>query len=564
MPIYEEKKQNRRKSLLILAIAFLIIYMPFQIGGRELRWEEHFYATMALEMNLLNPNTIAHGEVISSNYPLYPWVVSLMYRAGATPEFGLRLISVLSVLVISLIVWEAGRRAVGNLTSVVSASLVLTSLIMIEKGLDGFPNMLGLLFILAAWVAWFTYGPVRGNWNRAWFVSLSFCGLAFYTIGWSGVFIFILPLLFMRRPMTIWSRLNKTGLYFGMAVLVFFILIWGIPRWIAGSDIPFRNIPFQPDDFLDYIKHLLLFPFELAVRISPLCLFAWPAFCAAYTPLDKNPVFSRFLKTIATSIFFFLWFYPFTDPRDYCILVPPLAILAGMNYWLLVRRLGFQLHRILKILAVTGLVFAVSVLLFYALPPTIWKTWFGGILQFFPADKLFDVREANRMTGLVFSGASILILAYVIKKAPLKCTVWLHSLLIICSIALLYWASMYPYQSHEKRQRNLARHVRSAMGEDYQVGMTIYKMTEGLFPLCTYLQCSKDPTFPFLCKYDKISIKRIGEIKELEQINSEIYVFSTVYPTLSGNPRPQSKKIPITDKVFLYKLPKAETGGPVK
>ncbi|OGV42877.1 MAG: hypothetical protein A2X48_10805 [Lentisphaerae bacterium GWF2_49_21] len=568
MPIYEEKRQGKRKCVLILIAAFFVLYMPFQLGERELRWDEVYYAPMALEMNLLNPNTIAHGEVISSNYPMYPWMVSILYDIGASPEFGLRLVSVLSILAMSVIAWEAGRRAVGIQTAVVSTSLLISSIIMIDKGVDGYPDMLGLLFILSGWIAWFTYGPARGNWNRAWLVSFFFCGLAFYTIGWKGVFIFGLPLIFMRRPMTIWSRLNKPGLFLGVAILVFFILIWGIPRWLAGADIPFRNIPFKPDDFLDYLGHIFFFPFEFFLRSLPLSIFAWPAFCAAYTPLDRNPVFSRFLKTITVSVFFFLWLYPFADPRDYVILVPPLAILAGMNYWLMVRRLGFQTHHLLKILDMAGIACAVLALLFYTVPTKLWSAILmkSMLSQLVQLDKLLGFRQENLVIGICFAGISILILAMSIRNSPRKYPAWLHALSLTCAMSLLFWSVIYPYQTYEKRQRQLARQIREAMGEDFRSSMTIYKESNiPLYSLCTYLQCARRSSFPPLYNYEKIKIKKIDNVKELQEINGEIYIFSDEYPIPVGRP-PHTRKIPVNEEknIFLWKFPAAEAGGAVK
>jgi len=547
VPIYEEHRITRNKCVLILLAAFLSLYMPFQFGARELRWDEVYYSQMALEMNLLKPNTFVHGEVIASNYPLFPWIVSVLYKSGAGLEFGLRVVSVLSIMTMGILVWLAGRRAGGLETAVVSASLLFSSFLVVEKGLDGYPNMLGMLFVLSGWIAWFTYGPARGNWDRAWLLSFLFCGLSFYTIGWSGVFIFSIPLVFMRRPMTIWSRLRKPGFFLGVACLACFILIWGIPRWITGSDMPFRNIPIKPDDFLDYIKHIAVFPFELFFRLFPLSLFAWPAFCASYTPLDRNPVFSRFLKTITASLFFLLWFYPFSGPRDYVILVPPLAMLAGLNYWLLVRRLGFQIHSLLKIFAYAGIVCAIFVILFYVLPVSWW-------IELVPLRKSLDFRTSNFVVGMSQAGLALIISIMAIRTTPSRCTVWLNSLGICCATALLYWAIVYPYQTHEKRQQELAGQIREAMGGDFYPSMTIYKEKNiGLYALCSYLQCSRDSFFPWLFRYDKVKIRKIESYKELQEKKNVVFIFSDDIPLMG---RLKTAQIPINEekKIYLFKF----------
>ena len=545
MPIYDEKRISRKKCLFILGLAFFMIYLPFQMNDRELRWREGYYSAMALEMDLSSPNTVAHGEVISSEYPLFPLIVSVFYRAGASLEFGLRSVSIISLLIITLLAWEVGRRAAGVQAAVVSASLVFSSFIMVEKSLDGYPDMLGVLCIFSGWIAWFTYGPAKGYWNRAWLFSSIFCGLAFYTIGWRGVFLFWLPLLFMRRPMTIWSRLRNPSFFFGLAVIASFIFMWGIPRWIVGADIPFRNIPFKPDNFTDYLKHLMVFPFEFFFRIMPVSLFAWAAFCPAYTPLDKNPVFSRFLKIIVATIFFSLWLFPSTDPRDYIVIVPPLSILAGINYWLLSRRLGFKLHALLKIFSYAGLACALLAVLFYIVP----TSWWADIIFL---KKGAGFRKEHFIMGICQAVAALLILAVMLRRTPLKCNVWLHSLAVCVSGALLYWSIVFPYQTQDRPQEFLAKQMREYIGRDFHPGMTIYKEANlGFYSACSYLYCSEKKS-SFLSKYDNINIRKIKSYKELPEKQETIYLISDEVPLLPGR-KPDKLQLADEKKIYLWK-----------
>jgi 4-amino-4-deoxy-L-arabinose transferase-like glycosyltransferase len=553
MPIYEEKKISRKKSLFILGLAFFLIYLPFQMNDRELRWREGYFAAMALEMDLSNPNTVAHGEVISSEYPLFPLIVSIFYKAGASLEFGLRSVSVISLLIITILVWIVGRRAVGLQAAVVSASLIFSSVLMVEKSLDGYPDVLGVLCIFSGWLVWFTYGPERGEWSHAWLLSSIFCGLAFYTIGWMGIFLFCLPLVFMRRPMTIWSRLNKPGFFFGLAVVAFFILLWGIPRLIMGADISFRNIPFKPDDFMDYLKHIFVFPFELFFRIMPLSLFAWPAFCPAYKPLDKNTGFSRFLRTIVATIFFFLWFYPFTDPRDYIIIVPPLSILAGINYWLLARRLGFKLHALVKIISYMGIVCASLAILFYVVP----ISWWTDVVFL---KKGAEFRNEHMVMGLCQAIAAFLILVATLNLAPKKCNLWLHSLAVCVSGALLYWAIVFPYQTQDRSQELLARQIREYIGKDFYPGMTIYKEANlGFYSACSYLYCAEGKS-SFFSKYNDMNIRKIKSYKELPANQKIIYLISDEVPVLPGR-RPDKFQLPDEKKVYLWKETLTDNGN---
>jgi hypothetical protein len=283
------------------------------------------------------------------------------------------------------------------------------------------------------------------------------------------------------------------------------------------------------------------------LRLFPLSLFAWPAFCPAYTPLDKNPVFSRFLKTITMAVFFFLWFYPFSSPRDYIILVPPLAVLSGMNYWLLARRLGFRLHSIFRLVAYAGLACSALVIIFYSIP----TNWWSGILMMHNG---VEFRNSFMLMGICIAALASILLLYLLKAAPMRCPLWLNSLGVVCAAALLYWSAMYPYQSFEKRQKELAKQIRDMMGADFHEGMTIYKEPNiGLYALCVYMQCGRDEWFPWFYRYEKIKIRKIRSYKDIQGLKSEIFIFSDDVPVLPGR---TFTKIPVNEqkKIYLYKF----------
>ena len=222
---YEEKSPNLIISIIVLIIAFIAFYCyypSYNLGWRELLGSEGKYAAIALDMNLLNPSTVAQGETLSYYYPLYPWIVSILYKLGFSLEIGLRGVSVLAVAVIGIIVFETCKRISGVQAAVVATAFSVANISIFQKATDGDPFTLGVLLLLIAWLTWYLFGAVRGDWNTSWVVSLFFCGLAFYTIGWIAVLYFFFPLIFMRRPLTLWNKLQMKGFYIGGCILVFF------------------------------------------------------------------------------------------------------------------------------------------------------------------------------------------------------------------------------------------------------------------------------------------------------------------------------------------------------
>ena len=205
---YEEKYPKTILSILVLIIIFVILYSPWHLGLRELLGSEGKYAATALDMNLFFPSTIAQGETLSYYYPLYPWIVAITYKLGLGLEVGLRGVSILALGGTGIVVFETARRISGIQAAVIAAAVMIANIYVFEKANDGSPFTLAVFLLLLAWLTWYMFGAIRGDWNTSWIVSMFFCGLAFYTIGWIAVIYFFTPLIFMRRPLTVWNKIN--------------------------------------------------------------------------------------------------------------------------------------------------------------------------------------------------------------------------------------------------------------------------------------------------------------------------------------------------------------------
>ena len=514
MAIYEESAPSWKRTALFLALAFLVIYSPLQLTERELYWNEGIYAAVALEMNSFPPVALAHGELVDESFPLFPLLASWGYKlTGLGMESLLRGISVLALAALGGLVWEAGRRAVNIQAAAVAAAAVISSNIIIEKTLDGFPNTLGLVFLFSGWLVWFMYGAVRSQWNFAWVSGCFFCGLAFYTIGWEALLYFFVPLVFMRRPLTVWPRLRKPGFWLGLGLILFFVLLWGVPRWRVGMDIPFRSLPMESDLFSNYLEHLFMFPFDVAFRFMPWTLLAWAPFCVAYHPLDKNPIFSRFLRTIFITLFFVLWLSPGTNARDITLLAPPLSILIGINYWLLVRRHGWQLQWLFHYLSYVMVLAALVLALFYTLPPACWTSFipFKGNLSFQSLPHYVTL-------GWIYSSLLLAIGVYLLW-AGFRFYVWERIFLISVASMLFLWGSLYPYKAQENTKRELGRILKDALNSSFSSGIVVYKdmRISGLYGECYYMGCK---------------IKKLRSYKELPKREHEVFVLSTEVPAL--------------------------------
>jgi len=274
----------------------------------------------------------------------------------------------------------------------------------------------------------------------------------------------------------------------------------------------------------------------------------WPAFCTAYQPLDKNPLFSRFLRTIFYSLFFFFWISPFKAQINTILLTPSLAILSGINYWLLVRRHGRGLHKIINFLVILVTTFCFGVFLFYLIPEPIWNEIpvFKYIYQsiFSSANNLNFIFK-YKIWGLAQTGLGLLIgiFLFFMHYRKKSLTVWNHALLGIFIFMMIFWSIIFPFRSLNDESKTAAESIIQTLGSNYSKDMTIYtKGISGIYSLGCYMDCH----------FKTIQTSKLTN--QLPKNEKTVYLFSTEPPILPERQWERLKKIYYKDNtLYLYK-----------
>jgi hypothetical protein len=522
---YEESQPKLYYILLLIAL-FLIIFSPWYLHIRELIGVEGKFGSMAVEMNLLSPSNFAHGESLSFCYPLYPWLSAIVYKLGLSIELSLRGISILSLAFISFIVFEATRRTSGIQGAFVATCFMFSNIFVLEKAIDGNPFTLTVVLLLSGWILWYYFGIVKGDWNIGWISGLLFAGLAFYTIGWVALIYFFLPLIFMRRPLSFWNKLNFPGFTVGLFLVLFFILLWIIPKMVSSVNSQLAPVTFLNEISDTYFRDIFLYPFNIVGGLMPWAILSWPVFCVAYQPLDKNPIFSRFLRTIFFSLFFALWINPFSTTRDFIILVPPLAIMTGSNYWVLIRRHGNGLQKIFQVFTIIFTIIGIGSLGLFFIPKNIW-------IDYFPFTWLhaeYFERGINFLNNYFTYGVIqlslsillglILITLYILKKnTPL----WFRAVSLSLMFMLFFWSITYPYRGQDNDARSTAIVLNKEIKKINDKNLVIYKGPHiaDIYILSCYLDCR---------------LSKIYYYNQLPRDKENVYVFTLnppIYPERS-------------------------------
>ncbi len=491
MAIHEEKALPVWNVVLILSVAFVLIYPFWDIGLRDLFWDEGEYAAIAAEISSFPPATIAHGKLMPYYFPLYPLLVKGLTLLGLSMEFSLRIIPVAALAAMSAIIGFICYRMAGISAAAAGSAIMFSTILTAEKAIEGYPHMLTVLLIFSGWLLWFYFGQIRTSWNTAWLTAGLFSGLAFYNSGWSALLFYFVPMAFLGRPFTLWRRLNKSGFFAGVLILLIFILLWLVPRWSLGflTDNPFT----VGGSILEYFKQAASIPFDAAIRFLPWTFFLYAPFCSALIVIDKNPLFTKYMRNLFLVSAVLLIFDPTSRGRDILFLAPTFAILAGLNYDIVVRRHGSMLCALMRWASATMFVIASGAFLFNLLPASTLHQFFF-LKDVYLAARTGAPSLANLFEALIAVACAAA--AYLLSFR--KRSVWLIILLFFTSLMLCFWSVVNPYRGSQRPRSETGLAFRKALGTSLDKDSVLYKdaAIQGLYTECYYFG-AKVRTIPF-------------------------------------------------------------------
>ncbi|MBO5821796.1 MAG: hypothetical protein J6R86_02135 [Lentisphaeria bacterium] len=327
-----EEKTRPFQSIVWLS-AFFILFFAFWIGGRELFRQEGLYATCAHEFRFCEPVS-AHGIVQPDVQPLFPAVAAALNRAGVPMEWALRLVSIVMLGAWSLLAASVAARRRNYRAGVVTFLCCTGTIFAMGKGIDGVPATMSAFFLLAGQLSFFHFGSRLANWNKAWLSAALLWILAFLSGGPAVLLYCIVPIFFLRRPLSVRSKFNAPGFFIACAMLIV-VVGWRIIE--SSYSVQFDLLPKEFSSW-DNFKRMLVFPWLLPVRFFPWSLLMWLPFCAALQAIDQTPVLSKYLRTVFAVSLALMWIIPGRAADELFFLIGPLAIMTGLNYELGIRR----------------------------------------------------------------------------------------------------------------------------------------------------------------------------------------------------------------------------------
>ncbi|MBE6375490.1 MAG: hypothetical protein E7050_03390 [Lentisphaerae bacterium] len=511
-----ENRVGMRRGILLLCVLFLLLTLPWILSQCELFRQEGVFAAVASGYadSRWNPAlgfaAQAHDMPLSDVFPLYPFLVSLLYRCNVPMEMALRIISTFMLGVLALLSGIAAGSRINKRAGIVAACCCFGTLFALGKGVFGGAEVMAACFLLAAQLLFFHYGSRLADWNSAWISSAIFLTLGFLTRGPVVILFFIFPLFFLRRPLSFTGKFRTPGFLIGIAFLVLIILFWALPLGIS-----LRNYSDATDMGLlssaVYWRDVLFFLVQFPLRMLPWSLIMWMPFCVALQAISPVPVFSRYLRTLFFANLALVWLLPGASSSLIFFLIGPLSILTGLTYDLGVRRYGAWIR---KALIAGGLFFPVIMLVII-------------VLTFIPVRFLHLFGDPEKMMyrevfpGYIYLALGallmLMLLGFIYSFGRCRFPVWVQLVLICFGIGVFYTAEILPYQMMNSNWRKLGNDIQKALPENVSC---LYKYEiDGLYSGLFYTKCP---------------VRKLQSLEDLENLGDTVYVISSQLPVDPG------------------------------
>ncbi len=460
--VYSERTATSK--IIILLLLFPILYLT-NLAVTELSSQEALYASIA--KNIAAGETLlrtqVHGEPVQS-FPGYPWLVALSSGFQRPNEWTTRFPAAVAILGIALLAAALTASQAGKTGGLVAGIMVLTTLFSMRDGVNAASDALFAFFISSAWISWYWFGREKHHWGLAWTVALSLVLAATFTAGVKSFAYFYFPIILLRRPLQGWRRMLLPVHGLLLIVVVAVLVLWHL-QVPERTLMPWNTLVLRSVESTtgSYLRNLILFPFAFAIMLLPWIFLAWPAFCQAYQPLEKNKPLFHFLRTVVISLFVGAWLLPLVSYRALLPLIGPLAVLTGMHYQFLMRRMSTAVEKFYRILFWLSAI-VVSVFLFF------------GLLHLARIVVLADFD----FTFYAFNMVLLLLAALALKilhKKDRNWEFWLRFAVLLAAARLAYLAVVPPMQAWLHSENRIIGNV---LQQDVPPERTVYKTVDWL------------------------------------------------------------------------------------
>ncbi len=330
-----------------------------------------------------------------TQYPLYSLVLSFLGRFLPLTEYVCRVPGILAILGMTIGVAYSAARSAGHRAGLTAASVVMASVGIGLANVEGNILLAGFL-VASGWIVWYRASRLWNlSWLMVWLISLFPVFTALWAIGLNAIFVFYLPLFFMRRPLKARKRLSQIQ---HVIVVAFYTALFILLKQnLFPENVVVEVHSGVPSGMLEFLALSVLFCF-------PWCFIGWPIFCMAFQGVEKTPVFNQYVRTILITVFLVLALFS-RDIKLLAPLLPIFAIGAGVHYDIFMRRYYLQVRYVGRLLIVVMGIIA------------LWSLVLVGLVYFNVGDwSVLSLREVLTSLVIVFMSLLVVLLLFLLKK----------------------------------------------------------------------------------------------------------------------------------------------------
>ena len=503
-----------------------LLLLP-QLAMRELKSSEALFGMIARNANLTGNifSTVAEGQPVNEGH-LYPWIVNIFGMFGVN-EFTVRLPSIMGLAIMIFAAAYITYRYAGRQSAIVAGTCMLSTMAAVKMGTRGEENMLGSAFLALGWVCWFEFSRGKKDWFKAWLISLCMISLAAFCLGYYVFILFYIPLFFLRKPTDVKKRVFHLPHFKALAIIImahFVIYLFAINLGAnANSQL---DLGFTFTDSDNYTSDLFTFPFTAAFYLLPWTFFSWPAYCAAFEPMEKDSVLFHYYRTVTFTMFILFWIIPDSSPLALLPILVPLSIMTGLHYQILVRRHHIPIRKLIRFIFVCLVAVNAGLLIFFLIKLT-------GVVNIRAIDNIILSRQWV-IINIIISSLAIVLSIFLLLKGK-EYPVWVK---IICMVVMSHWC-LITFDSMPKDGRSSVKEIGTKLSEEIPVDAQVINLTHHAnLPVMFYL--NRDVvkfTKPFDTEKDLMpeTVYLIGnEERPVISNDQSYYKWSRISETLLG------------------------------
>ncbi|WP_394173104.1 ArnT family glycosyltransferase [Thalassotalea litorea] len=271
--------------VLTFALLSLVLIVALYLPGLDTIWLYHEETRRALVAREMMENTTWFTPTINQQAywakpPLFNWSIILasVFTDGQINELSARLPSLLSTLVLIVFLLLFTRRYFSYRLQIWLLFMVLFTPELTRKATSAELDTVFMVLVNLSWFSWFYFWQKHQS-KRAWFISMTFVGLAYLCKREAALLCYFLSVIGFLIYSRSWHSINKRDFFTALLIPIFCAAIWWVPMLVqfgldASIELNQAEVTARQNrgSNIEYLTGVIGYPFKIIVALLPASL----------------------------------------------------------------------------------------------------------------------------------------------------------------------------------------------------------------------------------------------------------------------------------------------------